>query len=65
MLLTGMDEKGRAIVADSANRSWSGKHQRIKYVKVAELLNSMWSGGCSGSVYWNGYSGCGGYILVG
>lgn len=64
MLLIGLDAKGRAIIADSANRKWAGKHQRIKYAKVSELLKSMWSGRCSTSVYWNGYNGCGGYILV-
>lgn len=64
MLLIGMDKKGRAIVADSANRKWSGKEQRVKYARVSELLKSMWSGGSTSSVYWNGYYGCGGYVLV-
>lgn len=43
---------------------WAGQNQRIKYATVKELLKSMWSGRCSKSVYWNGYKGCGGYILV-
>lgn len=64
MLLIGMTRDGKAIVADSANRKWAGKNQRIKYAKVSELLKSMWSGRRSGSVYWNGYSGSGGYMLI-
>lgn len=64
MLLIGMTPGKKALVADSANRRWAGQNQRIKYAKVSELLKYAWSSGKSGSVYWNGYSGCGGYILV-
>lgn len=64
MLLLGITERGKIIIADSADREWSGKNQRIKYGTLDELMKDMWSGVRSTSVYWNGRKNCGGYILI-
>ena len=64
MLLIGMTPSGKAIVADSANRKWAGKNQRIKYAKVSELVKYMWSSQRGNNAYWNGAAYNGGYILV-
>lgn len=44
LLLIGMDEDGRAIVADSKDREWSGDDQRIKLAGVDELISYIDSG---------------------
>lgn len=65
MVLLGMTNTGKAIVADSAYRSWSGSKQRIKFAKVEQLVKYMFS--CkrsSNSVYYDSQDTSGGYILV-
>lgn len=65
MVLLGMTNNGKAIVADSAYRKWSGKKQRIKFAKVEHLVKFMFS--CkraSTSVYYDSQDTSGGYILV-
>ena len=65
LLLIGLDEEGNAIVCDSANKSWSGKNQRIKFGKIEELVKFMWSSKeLSTSAYYSGRKGTSGYILV-
>ena len=41
LLLIGMDEDGRAIVADPTDREWSGDDQRIKLGSVNELADCI------------------------
>ena len=65
MVLLGMTNNGKAIVADSAYRKWSGKKQRIKFAKVEHLVKFMYS--CkrsSDGVYYDSQDTTGGYILV-
>ncbi len=65
LLLLGMTKKGRVIVADSADRIWAGQNQRIKYVRMSELVQYMFP--CSSSRkhnYFHYTSDSGGYILV-
>lgn len=70
MVLLGITNTGKAIVADSANRTSDaygfGNHQRIKYETVSNLVSYMFSSTnlTSTSCYWNGKGSCGGYILV-
>lgn len=70
MVLLGITNTGKAIVADSANRTSDaygfGNHQRIKYETVSNLVLYMFSSTnlTSTSCYWSGKSSCGGYILV-
>lgn len=65
MVLLGMTDTGKVIVADSAYREWSGKKQRIKFSKMENLIHYMIP--CkksSTSLYFNSVDSCGGYILV-
>lgn len=65
MVLLGMTDTGKVIVADSAQRDWSGKKQRIKFAKMEELIKYMIP--CtitSNSLYFKSTGGSGGYILV-
>lgn len=66
MVVLGMTDTGKAIVADPANRDGFGSQQRLKYVSMDEMVQYMFS--CtkltSTSVYWGGKSSGGGYILV-
>lgn len=65
MVLLGMTDTGKVIVADSANRTWSGNNQRIKFAKMDELIQYMIP--CksySKSYYYTSYTASGGYILV-
>ncbi len=65
MVLLGMTESGKAIVADSAQRTWSKNQQRVKYASVKELVSYMLP--CTSkkmTVYYSKSSACGGYILV-
>ena len=65
LLLIGLDEKGNAIVCDSANKSWSGNNQRVKFGNVEELVKFMWSSSeLSTSAYYSGRKGTSGYILI-
>lgn len=68
MVLLGITNTGKAIIADSANRSAFGEQQRIKYETVNNLLNEgMFSCTESGALSTNYYfstAGGGGYILV-
>lgn len=68
MVLLGITNTGKAIIADSANRSAFGEQQRIKYETVDNLLNEgMFSCTESGALSTNCYfstAGGGGYILV-
>ena len=57
---------GRIIIADSADRSWSGSWQRIKLGKPDDLVRAMFP--CSSDrepPYYRGRSSGGGYILIG
>ena len=65
MVLLGMTNTGRVIVADSATRSWSGERQRVKFTTMNRLVKYMIP--CkrvSTSVYYKNVSSAGGYILV-
>lgn len=66
MVVLGMTDTGKAILADPANRDGFGSQQRLKYVSMDEMVQYMFS--CtkltSTSVYWGGKSSGGGYILV-
>lgn len=68
MVLLGLTNTGRVIVADSANRSVFGSQQRIKYELLANIINEgMFSCTDSGAKSTNCYfttAGGGGYILV-
>ena len=66
MALLGLTTDGRAIVADPANRSGFGDHQRIKYEFVENLIQYMFpcEGKDSTSCYYVSAKKCGGYILV-
>ena len=68
MVLLGITNTGKAIIADSADRSAFGNHQRIKYETVNNLLSEgMFSCTESGAKSTNSYfstAGGGGYILV-
>lgn len=65
MVLLGMTDNGKVIVADSANRTWSGKKQRIKFAKMEELIKYMIP--CksySKGYYYTSHRVNGGYVLV-
>ena len=66
LVLLGMTDTGKAIVADSANRSSFGNRQRIKYESVSNLIPYMFSSTNQSSVscYFSGKNNSGGYILV-
>ena len=65
MVLLGMTNTGKVIVADSATRKWSGKKQRIKFTTMKELVKYMIPcKSVSTSVYYKSVSSAGGYILV-
>lgn len=68
MALLGITNTGKAIIADSADRSVFGNQQRIKYETVSNLLDEgMFSCTESGAASTNCYfssAGGGGYILV-
>ena len=66
MALLGLTEDGRIIIADSADRAWSGSWQRIKLGKPDDLVRAMFP--CSSDrepPYYRGRSSGGGYILIG
>ena len=65
MVLLGIASNGKVIVADSANRTWAGKNQRIKYTKMSSLVHYMYP--CkkvSNKYYYSSQKTTGGYILV-
>ena len=65
MVLLGMTDNGKVIIADSATRTWSGDNQRIKYASMDRLVRYMIP--CKSSSKYNYYhttSDSGGYILV-
>lgn len=65
MVLLGMTDKGKVIVADSATRTWSGTKQRLKLATMNELVKYMIPcKSVSTSVYYKGISSSGGYVLV-
>ena len=65
MVLLGMTDKGKVIVADSATRTWSGTKQRLKLTTMNELVKYMIPcKSVSTSVYYKSVSSAGGYILV-
>ena len=67
MVLLGLTDTGKAIIADSANRTGFGSKQRVKYESVSNLIKHMFacsvSGAKSANCYFGSSSG-GGYILV-
>lgn len=69
MVLLGMTENGKVIVADSANRSGFDNTQRIKYASLKDLIPYMFSSTNLTSSYcqepyWVSRTYCGGYLLV-
>ncbi|MDO5146420.1 MAG: C39 family peptidase [Eubacteriales bacterium] len=65
LALLGMTDTGQVIVADSADREWSGQKQRVKFTRMKHLVKFMIP--CkksSTSLYYNSVDSCGGYILV-
>lgn len=68
MTMLGMTDQEEVIVADTVDRSRKifGKDQRIKYAPLKELVGYMFSckNTTSTSVYWNGRTSSGGYILI-
>lgn len=65
MVLLGMTNTGKVIVADSATRTWSGERQRVKFTTMKELVKYMIPcKSVSTSVYYKNVSSAGGYILV-
>ena len=65
MVLLGMTDTGKVIVADSAFRTWSGSRQRIKFATMKNLVHYMIpSKTTSYSCYYQSASSNGGYILV-
>lgn len=68
MTMLGMTDEEEVIVADTVDRSREifGKNQRIKYAPLKELVGYMFSckNTTSTSVYWNGRTSSGGYILI-
>ena len=66
MVLAGLDEDGKAIVCDSAQRSWAdAESQRVKHGDISELLSFMWPAKKpSKSTCYKGRKGASGYILI-
>ena len=65
MVLLGMTDTGKVIVADSAYRTWSGSKQRIKFATMKNLVHYMIpSRTRSTSYYYQSASSNGGYVLV-
>lgn len=65
MVLLGMTDTGKVIVADSAYRPWSGTKQRIKFTTMEDLVHYMIpSKRISNSYYYQSADTNGGYILV-
>ena len=65
MVLLGLTDTGKVIVADSSQRKWSGQNQRIKYTTVKEIVKYMIP--CTSSVkthYFSSTANSGGYVLV-
>ena len=65
MVLLGMSDQDKVIVADSATRKWAGRNQRIKLADLSDLIAHMIPHSPSGkSFYYNGNKCYSGYILV-
>lgn len=65
MVLLGMTDTGKVIVADSAYRTWSGSKQRIKFATMKNLVHYMIPSRIrSNSYYYQSASSNGGYVLV-
>lgn len=65
MVLLGMTNTGKVIVADSATRDWSGEKQRIKFTTMKHLVQYMIPcKSVSTSLYYKNVYSSGGYILV-
>ena len=65
MVLLGLTDTGKVIVADSSQRNWSGQNQRIKYTTVKEIVKYLIP--CTSSVktsYFSSTANSGGYVLV-
>lgn len=65
MVLLGLTDTGKVIVADSSQRSWSGQNQRIKYTTVKEIVKYLIP--CTSTVktsYFSSTANSGGYVLV-
>lgn len=65
MVLLGLTDTGKVIVADSSQREWSGKQQRIKFTTVKEIVKYLIP--CTSSVktnYFSSTANSGGYVLV-
>lgn len=65
MVLLGMTDNGKVIVADSAYKPWSGMKQRVKYTRMKSLIHYMVPSRAVGkSLYFESINTNGGYILV-
>ena len=66
MVLAGLDDQGKAIVCDSAQRKWAEPgEQRVKHGDIDELVSFMWpSKKPSRSTFYKGRRGASGYILI-
>lgn len=70
MVLLGMTDNGKVIVADAADRAdYFGSQRRLKYVYLKDLIPYMFSSTNVTSSkclepYWPGAGYCGGYLLV-
>lgn len=65
MVLLGMTDNNKVIIADSAYRKWSGTKQRVKFAKMESLVHYMIPcKSTSYSCYYKSSDSCGGYILV-
>lgn len=65
MVLLGLTDTGKVIVADSAQRKWSKEQQRIKFTTVNEIVKYLIP--CTSSrksYYFSGTANSGGYVLV-
>lgn len=66
MILLGIDMEGYAVMTDSAFRSWSGNHQRLKRVRLEELINYMYPQKSTRDrhLYFSKRRNTGGYLLI-
>lgn len=64
-ILLGMTRDGKAVYADSADRSWTGSRQRLKEADLDDMINYMFPQQRPSNVnyYW-GRKRTGGYILI-
>lgn len=66
MVLLGIDERGRVLFTDSAQRQWAGSWQRLKKAKLSDLIAYMFpqKNESDTHVYFHRRKDTGGYILI-